>query len=246
MGYELPAVLLLNNPELQFVNYQPRLYNNVQASGWIVPAGGFVNCTGFSSLRSGYSKASQNPLVRMDSKANGGNGDGKASVDEALKDLNIQALFQGLEENSDEYKNLKKYTDKIPAALAKYAGNDNEFTDEEWDKFLNSEEWSKVIDTHKQSSNYAEIEMGWVDNNQTKDSVVTSVEVKAEIYSKFARTHASEDSSILKIVSELIDKYAGSDNKFTKEEYINMLKDSTYSNFMKKYYDCRPGTRAIA
>ena len=182
----------------------------------------------------------------MDNKANGGNGDGKASVDEALNDLHIASLFEGLEESSDEYKNLKKYTDKIPAALAKYAGSDKEFTADEWDKFLNGEEWTKVIDTHHQSSNYAEIEMGWVDNNQKKDSVVTSTEVKAELYVKFAKAHSEEDGSIIKTICDLVDKFAGSDSKFTKEEYTKMLKDSTYAEFMKKYYDCRPGTGVVA
>lgn len=250
MGYEFSELTLLNNPELQFLNYQPKFYNSVPFSQGIVPQGGFVNYAGFSSVgnagslkedtsgQNSYQQEIQNSFARMDSQANGGNGDGKVSVDEALNDLDIPSLFSNLDENSDEYKNLKKYTDKVPAALAKYAGNDKEFTTDEWDKFLNGSEWLNVIDTYHKTSSFAKDEMSWIDAKYTEDSNVTTTEVVAYLYSHFAsqKQDTNEDFSVLKTITNLIYKYAGSDSKFTKEEYTQMLNDSTYSAFVKKYY----------
>lgn len=76
----------------------------------------------------------------MDSVENGGNGDGKITVDEAYNDLQIDSLFSGIKENTDEYKNLKELTDKIPEALVEYSGEDEEFSPEEWAQFLNGQE----------------------------------------------------------------------------------------------------------
>ena len=39
MGYEFSELTLLNNPELQFLNYQPKFYNSVPFSQGIVPQG---------------------------------------------------------------------------------------------------------------------------------------------------------------------------------------------------------------
>lgn len=74
-------------------------------------------------------------FARMDSKENGGNGDGKISTNEAYAHLQIESLFYGLKEDSEEYSKLKTFTDKIPETLVEYAGEDEEFSTEEWAQF---------------------------------------------------------------------------------------------------------------
>jgi len=171
---------------------------------------------------------------RADSIQNGGNGDGKVNVNEALKDLNIGGLLSGLDKKSDEYKNLKSLTNKIPEVLAKYAGKDGTFTAREWADFLNGEEWGNVINTYHSSSNFAKIEMGWIDNSRGmyKDGQVTKGEIKVGIFNDLMQRGIKIDTTE---IEALIDKYAGEDGTFTVEEYTNLKKDKKYAEFLKKY-----------
>ncbi len=64
---------------------------------------------GINGYSSEYLNAIQNDVFsRMDAKDNGGNGDGAVNVEEAFNDLSIGSLFDGLDENSDEYAKLKE------------------------------------------------------------------------------------------------------------------------------------------
>ena len=124
-----------------------------------------------------YLNSIQNDVFkRIDGKENGGNGDGKISVNEVYNDLNIGSLLNGLAPYSKEYTKLKSLTDNIPAALQKYAGNDGIFTATEWANFLNGNEWDEVLDTYHSSSNFAKIEMGWIDKYVGEDGTFTTEE----------------------------------------------------------------------
>lgn len=85
---------------------------------------------------------------RMDNKDNGGNGDGKVDIYEALNDLHLSDLLSGLKEGSAEYTKLKGLTDQVPAVLQKYAGDDGIFSTKEWADFLNGQEWNSVMDAY--------------------------------------------------------------------------------------------------
>lgn len=183
-------------------------------------------------------------FTRADSTENGGNGDGKMNISEALNDLHIGSLLSGLNPSSNEYKELKSLTDKIPNALNKYAGSDGIFQAEEWANFLNGNEWGAVLDKFHSSSNYAKMEMGWVDNNKHayQDGKTTKGEVKVQIIQNFAKHYPTEDNTIVSKIESIIDKYSGIDGTFTVNEYTQMLNDPTYKAFLKKYPAARPGT----
>lgn len=174
-------------------------------------------------------------LNSMDAKENGGDGDGQASVQEALADLQIDSLFNGLKQGSQEYNRLKNLTDALPQALAKYAGADGIFTAEEYANFLNGAEWGAVLDAHHSSSNFAKMEMGWIDDSpgMSKDGQVTKDEVKAGILNNLIQRGINVDTAK---IEELIDKYAGEDGTFTVEEYTALKNDEEYKSFLKQYH----------
>lgn len=168
---------------------------------------------------------------RIDSKDRYGNGDGKITVDEVYKDLEIGRLFYGLKEDSDEYNRLKTYTDRIPEAIVEYSGEDEEFTPEEWAKFLNGEEWGDVIDAYHSSSNFAQLEMGWIDNQGIQDGILGKGEVKVGILNNIAQSGRKFDTTEIEAI---VDKYAGDDGIFSVEEYTALKNDETYSTFLKE------------
>lgn len=186
--------------------------------------------TGSISFSQSYLNEIKNEvLTRMDSKENGGNGDGKACVEEAYNDLQINSLLDSLEKDSLEYNNLKNYADKIPQALANYAGADKTFSAQEWAEFLNGEEWGNVLDTWHSSSGRAKIEMSWIDNQGIKDGKTTKGEVKVGILKNIAQSGRKLDTEEIEAI---IDKYAGDDGTFTLEEYTSLKNDEIYKNFL--------------
>ena len=194
-----------------------------------------INGAGNQYPQSYLDEIKNQAFSRMDSKDNGGNGDGRVSTAEALNDLHIGGLLSGLQEGSAEYTKLKNLTDKIPNVLAKYAGNDGEFSAQEWAEFLNGNEWGEVLDTYHSSSNFSKIEMGWVDKSQNcfADGKCTKGEVKVGILNNMARIAPDVDCSH---IEEIIDKYAGEDGTFTVAEYTAMKNDPEYKAFLKQYH----------
>lgn len=171
-------------------------------------------------------------FTRMDSVSNGGNGDGKITVNEAYNDLHIDTLFSGIKEDTDEYKNLKGLTDKIPEALVEYSGEDEEFSPEEWAQFLNGQEWGNVLDAYHSSSGFAKLEMGWIDNGHIEDGKTTKGEVKVGLLSNLKEQGYNIDTTKIEAI---VDKYAGNDGAFSVEEYMALKNDKTYSSFLYKY-----------
>lgn len=168
---------------------------------------------------------------RMDAK---GNNDSKVTVNEAYKDLDIGSMLSGLKKGSPEYNKLNGLTSNVLEILAKYAGKDGKFSPEEWAAFLNGNEWRAVIDTYHSSSNFAKIEMDWVDNsrNSINDGKVTKGEVKVGILNNLAGKNINVDTTG---IEALIDKYAGDDGTFTVEEYMKLKNDKQYKEFLNKY-----------
>ena len=83
---------------------------------------------------------------RMDLKKNGGNGDGKISIGEALNDLNIDFLRNDGYFQSKQSKNkFENAVSNLPSILANYAGDDKEFSPQEWAEFINGKEWREVL-----------------------------------------------------------------------------------------------------
>ena len=123
---------------------------------------------------------------------NSGKKDGKVTVAEAYKDLNVGDLLSGLKPNSQEYNKLSSLTNKIPQALQRYAGSDGVFTENEWADFLNGSEWGAVLDTYHSSSNWAETEMAFVDNaHNSKDGMITCGEVKVGLLNSIDYNYSS-------------------------------------------------------
>lgn len=168
---------------------------------------------------------------RMDNKDRGGNGDGKVQVNEALKDLNLPDLISG--QNKEEASKLSRLTKNIPEILSKYAGEDGEFSAQEWADFINGEEWGAVLDAWHSSSKKAQIEMNWIDNaHMPPDGKTTKGEVKVGILNNLESRGINVDTSS---IEKLIDKYAGEDGIFTLEEYQQMKQDPEYKEFIEKY-----------
>ncbi len=164
---------------------------------------------------------------------NSGKKDGKVTVAEAYKDLNVGDLLSGLKPNSQEYNKLSSLTNKIPQALQRYAGSDGVFTENEWADFLNGSEWGAVLDTYHSSSNWAETEMAFVDNaHNSKDGMITCGEVKVGLLNSIDYNYSSNfDTTELEAI---VDNYAGDDGIFTKEEYTKMLNDPRYKSIIKQ------------
>lgn len=162
-----------------------------------------------------------------------GKKDGKITIAEAYKDLNVGDLLSGLKEGSAEYNKLKALTDKVPQALQKYAGSDGIFQNEEWADFLNSNEWGQVLDTYHSSSNFAKIEMGWIDNSKgmIPDGQVTKGEVKVGLLNNLQNMKLQQifdKQGIGSRLEMLVNKYAGEDGVFTVKEYTAMKNDPEY------------------
>ena len=176
-----------------------------------------------------YSKEYLNSITQVFQSRIDANKDGKVTLDEAYKDINVSGLLAGLKEGSTEYIRLKVLTDKIPEAMKTYAGADGILQEEEWAEFLNGEEWGNVLDAYHSSSNFSKIEMGWIDNSEgmINDGQVTKGEVKAGIFNNLdiqnKRYYTAE-------IENLIDSYAGSDGAFTVEEYTALKNDPTYKD----------------
>jgi hypothetical protein len=182
-----------------------------------------------------YLNGIKDVFKRMDDVKNGGNGDGKVNIKEAFNDLAVASLFDGMKKGSSDYNKLKDATANISDILKDYAGDDGEFSAQEWAEFLNGEEWGNVIDTYHSSEAWSKIEMDWVDNSDgmIKDGKVTKGEVKVGLADDLIqRGYDDVDTSSL---DELIDKYAGEDGTFTTKEYTAMRNDSLYKAFVDKY-----------
>lgn len=193
--------------------------------------GGVMTNTVNNKYPSSYLKdIENNALKRMDNTENGGNGDGKVSVDEALADLNIASLING--QNQKDAKAISVASSDILEVLTQYAGEDGIFDAQEWAEFLNGEEWNEVIEAYNSSGKKAEIEMNWVDNRGIKDGKTTKGEVKVGILNNLQDNGYHIDTTE---IEALIDKYAGNDGTFTLEEYQKMKSDKKYQEFIEKY-----------
>lgn len=122
---------------------------------------------------------------RIDSKDRYGNGDGKITVDEVYKDLEIGRLFYGLKEDSDEYNRLKTFTDKIPEALVEYSGDDAIFSVEEYTALKNDETYSTFL----------------------KENCVSPLYKKEEIEEKPVNTKQSLKQTFKTIMKNMVEKF---------------------------------------
>ena len=216
---EPPATNPITTPNLAFKGTEAlRAYNY-----------NLVNKSEKSKRDSEYLKEIENEaLKRMD---NSGNQDGKVTVKEALKDLNIAGLLSG--QNETDTTKIKAAAANIHEVLAKYAGQDGEFTAEEWANFLNSQEWDAVLDAWHSSEKDAKSEMNWIDNaHGIPDKAVTKGEVKVGILNNLSARGFDIDTTEIEAV---IDKYAGEDGTFTQEEYMALRKDPIYKDILNKY-----------
>ena len=156
---------------------------------------------------------------------------GKVTVNEALNDLNIASLLSG--QNKTDAAKIKAAAEKIPEVLAKYAGQDGEFTAEEWANFLNGQEWGAVLDAWHSSGKDAKLEMNWIDNaHGIPDKAVTKGEVKVGILNNLHARGVDIDTTEIEAV---IDKYAGEDGTFTHKEYMALREDPVYKDIVNKY-----------
>ena len=169
---------------------------------------------------------------RMDAKEYGGNGDGKISTEEAYNSLNINSLFSNQKKGSEEYNKLKIYAGKIPETIKKYAGDDEEFSAEEWAQFINGDEWGQVLDIYHSSSGRAIQEMKWIDEAGIQDGSTTKGEIKVGIFNKLANTGKNIDTSEIELI---IDDYAGDDGTFTVEEYMALKEDAEFKAFLEEH-----------
>lgn len=122
---------------------------------------------------------------RIDCKYRYGNGDGKITVDEVYKDLNIDGLFDALEKDGKEYNRLKTFTDKIPEALVEYSGDDAIFSVEEYTALKNDETYSTFL----------------------KENCVSPLYKKEEIEEKPVNTKQSLKQTFKTIMKNMVEKF---------------------------------------
>lgn len=160
-----------------------------------------------------------------------GNKDGRITSDEVLEDLNIGFLLSG--QNGQDTAKILTAAGSIPDVLVQYAGEDGEFSPEEYADFLNGDEWGAVLDAWHSSGKKAELELGWIDRAGIVDGAATKGEMKAGIAKNLIANGIDVDTAKIK---ELIDYYAGDDGTFSKEEYMELKNDSTYKEFIETHH----------
>lgn len=170
-------------------------------------------------------------LKRIDSN---GNNDGKVTVNEALKDLNIGSLLAG--QNEADAAKIQKAAANIESVLKQYAGDDGEFNAKEWADFLNGKEWGAVLDAWHSSGKKTELEMKWTDQAHIPDTNVTKGEVKVGILNNLLNNQRLFNAKEVDTtqIEALINKYAGPDGTFTLEEFHQMKNDPMYKEFVER------------
>ena len=172
-----------------------------------------------------YSEAYLNTIEnvvfqRMDSIRNGGNGDGKVSVNEAYNDLNISGMLSG--QNEEDTAKIKNAAKNIQQVLAQYAGEDGVFNSREWAEFLNGKEWQGVLDAWHSSEQITQYKI-----ITTKDKLRNRLLIGLQSLDAFKVYHNIE---------KLLDQYAGEDGAFTIKEYQDLKADPEYKEFIKRYH----------
>ena len=160
-----------------------------------------------------------------------GNKDGKATVDEALNDLDIGSLLSG--QNIIDTAKIAYAAKDIKKTLEEYAGEDGEFSAEEWADFINGDEWGGVLEAWHSSGEKAELEMSWIDKAGIEDGKTTKGEVKVGLLNNLEANGVDIDTEELE---GLVDKYAGEDGTFTKKEYMQLKQDPLYNEYIEKYH----------
>lgn len=170
-------------------------------------------------------------LKRMDDN---GNKDGKVTVNEALKELNISSLLAG--QNEADTAKIQKTAANIESVLKQYAGDDGEFNAKEWANFLNGKEWGAVLDAWHSSGKKTKLEMQWTDQAHIPDMKVTKGEVKVGILNNLLNNQRLYNDKKVDTtqIEALIDKYAGPDGTFTFEEFHQMKNDPIYKQFVEQ------------
>jgi len=166
-------------------------------------------------------------FTRMDQA---GNGDGKVTIDEAFEDLDIGSLLSG--QSKEDCEKIFGAAQNINDVLAEYAGADGIFSPEEWAEFLNGDEWGSVMDAWHSSGKKAELEMNWIDDAHIKDGKVTKGEIKVGIFNNIISKNQNIDT---KELEDIIDKYAGDDGTFSKEEYMKLRQDPLYNEITNQF-----------
>lgn len=192
----------------------------------------FQNIGNQSSNQSKYDKEYLEDIEkiafsRMDEA---GNGDGKITVDEAFKDLDIGSLLSG--QNLSDIAQIAYQAKDIEKVLEEYAGDNGEFSAEEWADFLNGEEWGGVLDAWHSSGKKAELEMSWIDKAGIEDGKTTKGEVKVGLIQNLDANGIDIDTTDLEA---LVDKYAGKDGTFSKSEYKKLMNDPIYKAYREIY-----------
>ncbi len=159
-----------------------------------------------------------------------GNGDGQVTIDEAFEDLDIGSLLSG--QSKEDCEKIFGAAQNINDVLDEYAGADGIFSPEEWADFLNGDEWDGVLDAWYSSGKMAEIEMNMIDNAHIKDGRVTKGEIKAGIFNNIISKNPNINTSELE---NIIDKYAGDDGTFSKDEYMQLRKDPLYDEITNQF-----------
>ena len=90
-------------------------------------------------------------------------------------------------------------------------------------------------------SNFAQIEMGWVDNSQNcfPDGQCTKGEVKVGLLNNLQKMNLPlvyDKRVIGSRLEAIVDKYAGEDGTFTVAEYTAMKNDPEYKQIINDFH----------
>lgn len=99
----------------------------------------------------------KNTFKRMDDVKNGGNGNGKVDLNEAYNDLDIPYLLAN--QNQEDTIKIETASRNIKEALKNYAGDDGEFSAEEWADFINGKEWGAVLNAWSSSEKFKNMDL---------------------------------------------------------------------------------------
>ena len=192
----------------------------------------------------------KNQLDKGDLKENGGDGDGNLSVNEAFNNLALDSVFNHLSGDGAEEK-LNGIKSNVGNVLAKYAGDDGNFSAQEYADFLNGDEWNSVLSWLDEVDNafYGEVEtqkdalklsqdekqelrqeMNFIEQDYYNDGVLSKGEFTVHILNDLFQRGVDVDTSE---IETLIDKYAGKNGSFGAKEYYLLKQDETFKNFLQ-------------
>ena len=165
------------------------------------------------------------------------NRDGTITVDEVYNALDIDRLISiscGNNTSSERYTKMQELKSKMHQVIERYAGSDGKLSDEEHIEFTRSHEFAELLNLYRSSKVGAEIEQQKMDeyfNNGHNEAW----HVKSTVVLHMCALNCTDEE--IRQMYSVVDKYAGGDGIYTKEEYERFKSSPEFTALMARIKD---------